>query len=39
MAVPLAEYEAVLSMQDVLKHKNADFIDRNAKMALRMSKL
>jgi len=39
LAVPLTEYQSVESENEVLKQKNADFIDRNSKMAEKMAKL
>jgi hypothetical protein len=39
LAVPLTEYQSVQSENDILKQKNADYIDRNSKMAERLSKL
>lgn len=39
MAVPLTEYQAIQSELEIYKHKNADLIDRNGKMASKMTKL
>jgi len=39
LAVPLTEYQNVQSESEVLKQKNADYIDRNSKFAQKMSKL
>jgi len=38
-AVPLTEYQSLQSQLDLQKHMNADLIDRNSKMAQRLSKL
>lgn len=39
MAVPLTEFQGIENELDIYKHKNADLIDRNAKMAQKLSKL
>lgn len=37
--MPLTEYQSIQSENEILKHKNADYIDRNSKMAEKMAKL
>ena len=39
MAVPRTEFESLQSEAAVLKQKNADYIERNSKLAERVSKL
>ncbi len=39
LAVPLTEYQSVQSENDILKQRNADYIERNSKMALKVAKL
>ena len=39
LAVPLTEFQSVQSENDILKQKNADYIERNSKLAHRVSKL
>jgi hypothetical protein len=39
LAVPLTEFQSVQSEHDILKQKNADYIERNSKLGHRVSKL
>lgn len=39
LAVPKSEYQTVQAENEILKLKNADYIDRNSKMAEKVSKL
>ena len=37
-AVPLTEYQSVQSENEILKQKNADYIDRNCKLSEKLAK-
>ena len=37
--MPLTEYQSVQSENEILKQKNADYIDRNCKMAGKLAKV
>jgi hypothetical protein len=39
MAVPLTEYQGIQSENDLLKQRNADYIDRNSRLAERVARL
>jgi chromosome segregation ATPase len=39
LAVPLTEYQGIQSENDLLKQRNADYIDRNSRLAERVARL
>lgn len=39
LAVPLTEFQSIQSENDILKQKNADYIERNSKLAKKVSDL